>query len=103
MDRQAFITSLERQWATDHRWDGIRRPDGAGDVYRLRGSIDIEYALARHGAAQLWQLVHQYNYLAALSATTGNQAIQEVEAGLNAIYAGRGQGGGGPNRYLQHG
>src|SRR2546427_1839540 len=56
MDRQAFFTSLERQWATDHRWDGIRRPYGAGAVYRLRGSIDIEYSLARHGAARLWQL-----------------------------------------------
>src|SRR6266704_1456816 len=86
MDRQAFITSLERQWATDHRWDGIRRPYGAGDVYRLRGSIDIEYSLARHGAARLWQLVQQDNHLAVLSAITGNQAIQEVQAGLNAIY-----------------
>src|SRR2546422_7881277 len=86
MDRQAFITSLERQWATDHRWDGIRRPYGAGDVYRLRGSIDIEYSLARHGAARLWQLLQQDNYLAVLSAITGNQAIQEVQAGLNAIY-----------------
>src|SRR6266566_857543 len=86
MDRQAFITSLERQWATDHRWDGIRRPYGAGDVYRLRGSIDIEYSLARHGAARLWQLLQQDNHLAVLSAITGNQAIQEVQAGLNAIY-----------------
>src|SRR2546425_877403 len=86
MDRQAFITSLERQWATDHRWDGIRRPYGAGDVYRLRGSIDIEYSLALHGAARLWQLLQQDNYLAVLSAITGNQAIQEVQAGLNAIY-----------------
>src|SRR5213596_1764469 len=86
MDRQAFITSLERHWATDHRWDGIRRPYGAGDVYRLRGSIDIEYSLARHGAARLWQLLQQDNYLAVLSAITGNQAIQEVQASLNAIY-----------------
>src|SRR3989475_76534 len=86
MDRQAFITSLERQWATDHRWDGVRRPYGAGDVYHLRGSIDIEYSLARHGAARLWQLLQQDNYLAVLSAITGNQAIQEVQAGLNAIY-----------------
>src|SRR3989441_3170263 len=86
MDRQAFITSLERQWATDRRWDGIRRPDGGGDVDRLRGSIDIEYSLALHGAARLWQLLQQDKYLAVLSAITGNQAIQEVQAGLNAIY-----------------
>src|SRR2546428_14050686 len=92
MDRQAFITSLERQWATDHRWDGIRRPYGAGDVYRLRGSIDIEYSLALHGAARLWQLLQQDNYLAVLSAITGNQAIQEGQAGRNAIYVSGGQG-----------
>src|SRR3989442_11821401 len=98
MDRQAFITSLERQWATDHRWDGIRRPYGAGDVYRLRGSIDIEYSLALHGAARLWQLLQQDNYLAVLSAITGNQAIQEVQAGLNAIYVSGGAGGGGPKQ-----
>src|SRR5947199_9285789 len=91
MDRQAFITSLERHWATDHRWDGIRRPYGAGDVYRLRGSIDIEYSLARHGAARLWQLLQQDNYLAALSAITGNRAIQEVQAGLNANSVSAGQ------------
>src|SRR2546427_12853372 len=86
MDRQAFITSLERQWATDHRWDGIRRPYGAGDVYRLRGSIVIGYSLALHGAARLWQLLQQDNYLAVMSAIAGNQAIQEVQAGLNASY-----------------
>src|SRR5437899_3440818 len=86
MDRQEFITSLEREWATDHRWGGIRRPYGAGDVYRLRGSIDIEYSLARHGAARLWQLLQQEKYVPVLSAITGNQAIQEVQAGLQAIY-----------------
>ncbi len=86
MDKQEFITSLQREWATDHRWDGVTRPYTAGDVYRLRGSIDIAYSLARHGAARLWQLLQQEAYVPVLSAITGNQAIQEVQAGLQAIY-----------------
>src|SRR5256886_11813596 len=55
-------------------------------VYRLRGSIDIEYSLARYGAARLWQLLEKEDYVAVLSAITGNQAIQEIQAGLKAIY-----------------
>jgi len=86
MDKQEFITSLQREWAADHRWDGVTRPYTAGDVYRLRGSIEIAYSLARHGAARLWQLLQQEAYVPVLSAITGNQAIQEVQAGLQAIY-----------------
>ncbi len=86
MDKQEFTTSLQREWAADHRWDGVTRPYTAGDVYRLRGSIDIAYSLARHGAARLWQLLQQEAYVPVLSAITGNQAIQEVQAGLQAIY-----------------
>src|SRR6059036_2377543 len=86
MDKQEFVSTLEREWTTDSRWDGVTRPYTAGDVYRLRGSIDIEYSLARYGAARLWQLFQDEPYVAVLSASTGNQAIQEVQAGLNAIY-----------------
>jgi isocitrate lyase len=86
MDKQAVITALERGWAKDARWDGIKRPYNAGDVYRLRGSIDIEYSLARYGAARLWELLRDEDYVAVLSAITGNQAIQQVQAGLKAIY-----------------
>src|SRR5256884_8027224 len=86
MDKQAMITALERAWAKDARWDGITRPYKAGDVYRLRGSIDIEYSLARYGAARLWELLQDDDYIAVLSAITGNQAIQQVQAGLKAIY-----------------
>src|SRR5205809_7985377 len=100
MDRQAFITSLERHWATDHRWDGIRRPYGAGDVYRLRGSIDVEYSLARPGAARPWQLLQQDNYLAVLSAITRNQPLPEEQAGLNALYLSGGQVAADPNNAL---
>jgi isocitrate lyase len=86
MEQQEFITALERQWASDGRWEGITRPYRASDVYRLRGSIGIEYTLARLGAARLWELLRQEDYVPALSAVTGNQAIQLVQAGLKAIY-----------------
>ncbi len=85
-NRQHFIATLEREWANDRRWAGVTRPYTAADVYRLRGSIEIEHSLARYGAARLWQLFADEPYLAVLSAITGNQAIQQVQAGLQAIY-----------------
>jgi isocitrate lyase len=85
MNREAFIANLERKWAGE-RWRGVRRTYSAADVYRLRGSIEIEYSLAKHGAHRLWQLLHEEPYVPVLSAVTGNQAIQEVAAGLKAIY-----------------
>ena len=68
------------------RWEGIMRPYSGEDVERLRGSMRIEYTLARHGAERLWDLLHSENYVAALGAMTGNQAIQQIRAGLSAIY-----------------
>ena len=68
------------------RWEGIMRPYSGEDVERLRGSMRIEYTLARHGAERLWDLLHGENYVAALGAMTGNQAIQQIRAGLSAIY-----------------
>src|SRR2546425_1595213 len=86
MDKPQFISSLEQAGKGGSRWRGVPRPYTAGDVYRLRGSIDIEYSLARYGAARLWQLFQDDDYVAVLSAVTGNQAIQQVQAGLKAIY-----------------
>ena len=86
MNQQDFSTALERTWATDSRWKGVTRPYTAADVYRLRGSIDIEYSLACYGARRLWELFRDDPYVAVLSAITGNQAIQQVQAGLKAIY-----------------
>jgi len=77
---------LERSWARDERWAGITRPYTAADVERLRGTLPVEHTLAAHGARRLWQLLHETPYVAALSAVTGNQAIQEVAAGLQAVY-----------------
>jgi isocitrate lyase len=72
--------------ANDPRWSGITRPYSCSDVVRLRGSIQIEYTLARLGAERLWNLMHTDAYVPALGAITGNQAIEMVQAGLKAIY-----------------
>src|SRR5216683_824677 len=77
---------LEAEWKGKMRWQGIARPYSAEDVIRLRGSITIEYTLARLGAERLWNLLHSEPYVAALGALTGNQAVQQVRAGLKAIY-----------------
>src|SRR2546423_546509 len=78
--------TLERDWETDPRWDGITREYTAEDVLRLRGSIEVKYTLAEMGAERLWNLLHDEPYVSALGALTGNQAIQQVRAGLKAIY-----------------
>jgi isocitrate lyase len=78
--------TLEASWEGNLRWRGIVRPYSAEDVVRLRGSIQIEYTLARMGAERLWNLLHSEPYVAALGALTGNQAVQQVKAGLKAIY-----------------
>src|SRR5947209_4554636 len=73
-------------WESDARWKGVKRPYSAEDVLRLRGSIQIEHTLARIGAERLWNLLQTEPYIAALGALTGNQAVQQVKAGLKAIY-----------------
>jgi isocitrate/methylisocitrate lyase len=77
---------LNYDWATNQRWKGVERPYAAEDVLRLRGSIHIEHTLARIGAERLWELLRTQSYLSALGAMTGNQAVQQVQAGLKAIY-----------------
>jgi isocitrate lyase len=74
-------------WESDPRWAGITRPYTPDKVARLRGSYAIEHSVARLGAERLWKLLHEEAYVAALGAMTGNQAIQQVQAGLKAIYA----------------
>jgi len=77
---------LTHEWTTDPRWAGVQRGYTAADVVRLRGSLPIEYSLARHGAEKLWGYLHEKPFVNALGALTGNQAMQQVKAGLNAIY-----------------
>jgi len=73
-------------WTSNPRWSGITRPYSYADVLRLRGTIQIEYTFARLGAERLWNLMHTDAYVPALGAVTGNQAIEMVQAGLQAIY-----------------
>jgi isocitrate lyase len=79
------VEDIKRSWATE-RWSGIERPYTAEDIESLRGTAKIEYSLAEMGAERLWELLHTDDYLPALGALTGNQAIQQVEAGLKVIY-----------------
>ncbi|WP_207229308.1 isocitrate lyase [Ktedonosporobacter rubrisoli] len=80
------LVDLTTSWESNARWKGIKRPYSAEDVLRLRGSIQIEHTLARLGAERLWNLLQSESYVAALGALTGNQAVQQVKAGLKAIY-----------------
>jgi isocitrate lyase len=86
MTKDSRVAQLQESWELDKRWNGITRPYTAEDVIKLRGSIDIEHTLARKGAEKLWKLLNEENYVNALGALTGNQAVQQVKAGLKAIY-----------------
>jgi isocitrate lyase len=77
---------LRKSWESDARWNGIERPYSAEDVVRLRGTVVVEHTLARLGAEKLWKYLHEKPFVNALGALTGNQAMQQVRAGLDAIY-----------------
>jgi isocitrate lyase len=79
------VGEIQRSWEGS-RWDGIKRPYSAEEVARLRGSVVVEHTLARLGAERLWKLMHERPYVKSLGALTGNQAVQQVKAGLEAIY-----------------
>jgi isocitrate lyase len=83
---QGAAEELRQHWDSDPRWAGIERTYSAEDVIRLRGSIQEEHTLAKIGAERLWRLLHEEDYVNALGALTGNQAVQQVRAGLKAIY-----------------
>ncbi|MBI1882336.1 MAG: isocitrate lyase, partial [Chloroflexi bacterium] len=83
---KGYVAEIERRWQADPRWQGIKRTYSAAEVVKLRGSVQIEYTLARLGAERLWHLLHTEDYVPALGALTGNQAMQMVKAGLKAIY-----------------
>jgi len=93
--------SLANEWATNPRWNGIERPYTAEDVLRLRGTVQIEHTLARMGAERLWELMHTEEYVHSLGAMTGNQAVQQVQAGLQAIYVSGWQVAGDANTAFQ--
>ncbi|MEP7141210.1 MAG: isocitrate lyase, partial [Caldimonas sp.] len=84
--RDESIRALEQDWAENPRWKGVRRSYSAVDVVRLSGSVRVEHTLARRGAEKLWSLVNTEPFVNTLGALTGNQAMQQVKAGLKAIY-----------------
>ncbi|MCU1689278.1 MAG: aceA, partial [Jatrophihabitantaceae bacterium] len=86
VDADPAVAALEHEWATNPRWAGVERTYTAADVVRLRGRVREEHTLARLGAERLWDMLHTREYVRALGAITGNQAVQMVKAGLDAIY-----------------
>src|SRR3712207_6884167 len=85
LNGKSAAAEIARGWESE-RWEGIERPYAAEDVARLNGSVTIEHTLARMGAERLWELMREEPYVRALGALTGNQAVQQVKAGLKAIY-----------------
>ena len=86
LTRDQQIAALEKDWAENPRWKGIKRGYSAADVVRLRGSLQVEHTLAKRGAEKLWNLINTEPFVNTLGALTGNQAMQQVKAGLKAIY-----------------
>src|SRR3954469_15930625 len=84
--REEQARQLQQQWETDPRWKGVKRSYTADDVIRLRGSVQVEHTLAKRGAEKLWHSVNTEPFVNSLGALTGNQAMQQVKAGLKAIY-----------------
>lgn len=86
MTRQEQVEQLRKEWNENERWQGIERPYSPEEVVKLRGSVVVEQTLARRGADRLWNSLHTEDFINALGALTGNQAVQQVKAGLQAIY-----------------
>ncbi|HNK20128.1 MAG TPA: isocitrate lyase, partial [Piscinibacter sp.] len=86
LTREQQAAALEKDWAENPRWKGIKRGYSAADVVRLRGSLPIEHTLAKRGSEKLWKLINTEPFINSLGALTGNQAMQQVKAGLKAIY-----------------
>src|SRR5690625_4479143 len=85
-ERELAIRNLQNEWSENPRWQGIKRNYTAEDVVNLQGSMVEEHTLARRGAEKLWRYVNEEPFINALGALTGNQAMQQVKAGLKAIY-----------------
>ena len=86
LTREQQVAAIEKDWAENPRWKGIKRSYSAADVVRLRGSVQVEHTLAKRGSEKLWGLLHTEPFVNTLGALTGNQAMQQVKAGLKAIY-----------------
>src|ERR1700693_4504664 len=91
-NRDLEIARMKKDWAENPRWQGVKRGYTPEDVYRLRGSLQVEHTLSRKGAEKLWRLMHERAFVNSLGALTGNQAMQQVRAGVPAIYLSGWQG-----------
>jgi isocitrate lyase len=85
-NKELEVARIRKEWAENPRWNGVKRGYTPEDVHRLRGSLQVEHTLARHGAEKLWRLMHEKPFVNSLGALTGNQAMQQVRAGVPAIY-----------------
>ncbi|AZB22877.1 isocitrate lyase [Kaistella haifensis] len=86
MKNHEQIQKLEKDWLENPRWNGVKRPYSAEEVLKLRGSYQLDYTVAKLMSEKLWEKLNNQDFVAALGALTGNQAVQEVDAGLEAIY-----------------
>jgi isocitrate lyase len=86
MEKAQQIEAINEEWKSAERWQGVERTYSAEDLVRVRGTVQIEYSVARLGAKRLWHLLQTEDYVQALGALTGNQAVEQVQAGLKAIY-----------------
>src|SRR3990172_4273717 len=84
--KREYIETTTHDWKTNPRWKGIIRNYTAEQVYKIRGTGQLSFTLARRGSEKLWKLLHSEPYIATLGALTGNQAVEMVQAGLKAIY-----------------
>ena len=84
--RDLEIQKIQKDWTLNPRWNNVKRDYTAADVYRLRGSVPIEYTIARNGAEKLWKMCNERPFVNSLGALTGNQAMQQVKAGVPAVY-----------------
>ena len=84
--RDLEIQKIQKDWTENPRWKGVSRDYSAADIYRLRGSVKVEHSLARAGAEKLWKMCNERPFVNSLGALTGNQAMQQVKAGVPAVY-----------------
>ena len=85
MNQKARVSAIQKNWK-DSRWKNVKRPYSAEDIVRLQGSVQVEHTYANRGARKLWKLLHEEDYINSLGALTGGQALQQVKAGIKAIY-----------------
>ena len=86
MNQEARVSATQKNWSEDPRWKHVKRPYSAADVVRLQGSVQVEHTYASKGARKLWKLLHEEDYINSLGALSGGQALQQVKAGIKAIY-----------------